>query len=70
MKTKILMVGLGLLTISNIYLILRLRDLELDLKYLEKVSEFTLKSVNEDYNDNDKEIAELLKTYYNKHVKK
>lgn len=70
MKTKILMVGLGLLTISNIYLILRLRNLELDLKYLEKVSEFTLKSVNEDYSESDKEIAEILKTYYNRHVKK
>lgn len=67
---KLALASLGMLILSNAYLLLKLRDLELDVKYLEKVSELTLKQVNEDYSDSDKEIAEILKTYYNKHLKK
>jgi hypothetical protein len=58
----------GLLLING-YLALKISCLEVDVRYLEKVSELTLNQINGDCTENDKEIAELLRTYYNKHLK-
>ena len=60
---------LGILFIStiicNLYLILEIKTLRLEVDYLEKVSEFTLDQITE----KDENIGELLTTYYNKNIK-
>lgn len=51
--------------ICNLYLILEIKTLRLEVDYLEKVSEFTLDQITE----KDENIGELLTTYYNKNIK-
>lgn len=55
----------GLLILGNLYLILEIKTLRLEVDYLEKVSEFTLDQITE----KDENIGELLTTYYNKNIK-
>ena len=67
-KTLMLVI-LGALALFNVYLLCKISDLEVEVKYLDKVSELALKQRTEEYSDSDREVAELLMSYYNQHVK-